>query len=374
MSRFTLKPRNWYAMELFGPEFGENVRFCSPIQVYSLAPAGNGKGCFELSFYHAAYAAGVRDKVYTLRTINRSQHFLLANVVGTERLVLLMELTDAWLKKNFEQSLEPTRRDKGEALEAPSGFDVDEIFGASEKEAFGELHWFAESLRGYGLPNIGYPAPHAAIKAVMSGQIEIGFEELLYWLQAYTGINDVPWRDYSTAMTALAELITDEPAMDVVAIEAEHFWLELGAVNLYSGDIVTIQRDGELIAAVEKRRDGTLRFAAYQPLDARAVRLATGLGLKPAANGTVCMRPNNWEYALDSSAGFGQFYAADRGDCYLSRWEFGLGISLDGAKVKEWYCQREKPVQEPRFLAKQIETYLKFRSLIDQRGKHESAL
>lgn len=366
MTRFTLEPRNWYAMELLGPEFGENVRHCSPIQVYSLTPAGDGKGWFELSFYHAACPAGARDKVYTLQTINRSQHFLLANVVGTTRLVLLMEMTDEWVAKNVKHSLEPVQRNKEEVREVPSDFDFHEIFGASKKEAFSDLHWSEESMRGYGLPAIGYPVPHAAIKAAISGQIKVGFEELLYWLQAYCEISDVPWQDYAIAMTRLAERITDEPAMDVVAIEAERFWLELGAVNIHSGDIVTIQREGVLIGAIEKRRDGTLRFAAYRPLDAKAIGYATGLALRPAANGTVCMRPDNWEYALDCSAGNGNMYASKSGACYLSRWEFGLGNSSDGSKVKEWYCQREMPMHEPRFVATQIEVYLKFHSLIDQ--------
>ena len=52
------------------------------------------------------------------------------------------------------------------------------------------------------------------------------------------------------------------------------------------------------------------------------------------------MRDNNWEYALDASAGMGQVYANDRGQCYLSRWEFGLGVSHDGSSVSEWYDQR----------------------------------
>jgi|GEM_PF-1350124 hypothetical protein len=364
MSRFTLEPRKWYAMEILGPEFGENVRHCSPIEVHSLKPAGGGKRCLDLTFYHAAYSVGVQNKTFTLQTIKRSKHFLLASVVGTERLALFMELTDDWLKKNFEHSLESARRDKKDHLRVPSGFDLHEIFGASKKEAFGELHWSAETMSSYGLPNIGYPVPHAAIKAAMSGQIEIGFEELLYWLQLYTEINTVSRRDYATAMTRLAEVITNEPAMDLVTIEGQKFWLELGEVDLLRGDIVTIQRGDELVGAFQRRKDGTLRFAAYQPLDAKAIGYATGLALRPAANGTVCMRPDNWEYALDCSAGNGNFYAADRGASYLSRWEFGLGISSDGSKVEHWYGQRGKQGQEPRFVATQIEVYQEFQHLI----------
>jgi hypothetical protein len=353
-------------MELLSPEFGPDIRHCSPIEVYSVTPAGGGKRCFDMAFYHLAYAAGVRDKVYTLQTIKRTEHFLLASVVGTERLVLLMELTNDWLSKNFEHPLKVGRRDKKEPYRVPSEFSLNDIFGATEQKAFGNLHWNAEMMKSYGLPTIGFPAPHAAIKAAISGQLEIGFEELLYWLQRFTEIDTVQWRDYAPAMTRLAELITSEPAMAVVAIEGETFWLELGEVDLLRGDIVTIQRGEGLIGAFQKRENGALRFAAYQPLDAKAIRYATGLALKPSSDGTVCMRPDNWEYALDCSAGNGNFYAADSGACYLSRWEFGLGISSDGSRVMGWCTEREKSPQEPGFVATQIEVHRRFQDVMGE--------
>tara|TARA_R110001583_G_scaffold193306_1_gene361387 strand:+ start:25 stop:1383 length:1359 start_codon:yes stop_codon:yes gene_type:complete len=76
------------------------------------------------------------------------------------------------------------------------------------------------------------------------------------------------------------------------------------------------------------------------------------------------MRSNNWEYALNCSAGNGNHYAADRGECYLSRWEFGLGISADGSKIEEWYTQRSKDPVEARFVATQLEVCLETRNLI----------
>ena len=365
MRRFTLNADQWYAMELLGPEFGAEVRHCSPIKVYSLRPAGDGKRCFELAFHHSAYPAGVRDKVYFLQTIERSEHFLLGRVLGTERVILLMELTDEWLNRNVESAIRPERRHPGEADKVPPGVDLKEVYDPLEETAFCHLSWKAQTLENYSLPHIAYPVPHAAIKAGLEETFDLGFEALLYWLQLYTEFNTVPWRDYVPAMARLAELLTSGAAMDVAVIEGERFWLEIGEVNLLSGDIVTIQRDGELVGAFQSRRDGTLRFSAYQALDAKAVRSAVGLACKPAADGTVCMRPNNWEYALDSSAGFGQFYAADSGACYLSRWEYGLGISADGSRVEDWYAQRERVPVKPRFVATQIEVFLGFRSLVE---------
>lgn len=149
----------------------------------------------------------------------------------------------------------------------------------------------------------------------------------------------------------LAELITEKPAMEVIGIEGERFWLELCEVNILSGDIVTTQRDEELVCASQSREDGTLRFATYQPLDAKAISYALGLALKPASDGTVCMRPNNWEYASDFSAGNGNHYASKSGAYYSSRWEFGLGISADGSRVDNWNAQRARHPIDAWFVA-----------------------
>lgn len=90
-------------MELIGPEFGTEVRHYSPILATSLSAPAKGSRCFDLSFFHAAYPEGVQDKVYTIRTIERSNHFLLGTVVGTSRLVLFMALSDQWLNRHFDK-------------------------------------------------------------------------------------------------------------------------------------------------------------------------------------------------------------------------------------------------------------------------------
>lgn len=102
MSRFTLEPGQWYAMELISPEFGAEVRHYSPIQVNAFEPAGQGSRRFNLSFFHAAYPQVVQDKVYTIQTIQRCGYFLLGKVVGTSRLLMLMELSEHWLNKHFD--------------------------------------------------------------------------------------------------------------------------------------------------------------------------------------------------------------------------------------------------------------------------------
>jgi hypothetical protein len=102
MSRFTLDPREWYAMELLSSEFGTEVRRYSPIRVDGLAPKGSGSRRFDLSFFHAAYPEGVQNKVYTIKTVQRCDHFLFGRVADTNRLVLFLELSDKWLKQHFD--------------------------------------------------------------------------------------------------------------------------------------------------------------------------------------------------------------------------------------------------------------------------------
>lgn len=129
-------------------------------------------------------------------------------------------------------------------------------------------------------------------------------------------------------------------------ISTDNWWLELGPVDL-STKLVTIQRGTSFVAAITSRDDGRLRVAVYDELDDKCKDYLVGLGQQPHAEHGVCMRENNWEYALDCSAGSGNYYAADSGEAYLSYWQKGLGVSSDGSQLPVWFEQRnliEKPI------------------------------
>jgi hypothetical protein len=66
------------------------------------------------------------------------------------------------------------------------------------------------------------------------------------------------------------------------------------------------------------------------------------------------MRENNWEYALDSSAANGNFYAAQRGEAYLSYWEKGIGVSSDGTEIPEWRRQKDLRARRPGIVATEL--------------------
>lgn len=51
----------------------------------------------------------------------------------------------------------------------------------------------------------------------------------------------------------------------------------------------------------------------YRLLDARVATMLIRSGQKYGADGKICMRDNDWKWALDSSAGTGQVYSTYAG-------------------------------------------------------------
>lgn len=192
-----------------------------------------------------------------------------------------------------------------------------------------ELHLKPVLRERYGLPDIGYPLPIDRLVAALANDGAIDFAELLFWLQQHSGVAGREFRQYEPAMARLAELIAPEDdARDLVTVMGDEWWLELGPVDL-DAEIVTIQRDDELVVAIAPREDGRLRTAVFRPLDATSASKLIALSQNPHPEGGVCMRDNNWEYAKDAAAGMGQAYAAEEGAAYLSYWQYGIGILHD---------------------------------------------
>ena len=188
---------------------------------------------------------------------------------------------------------------------------------------FAELHLKPETLAQYGLPDIPYPVPATDLKSALLDNGDLPLAVMLHGLQQRSRDGEAEWQQVEPAMDRLAELLAPDDARDVISAAGDHWWLEVGPVDL-GGKLVTIQRGDALIAAITARDDGRLRVAVFRPLDAKSAEYLIGLGQVPHPEHGVCMRENNWEYALDCSAGNGNYYAADRGEAYLSYWEKGL--------------------------------------------------
>jgi len=109
-TRFTLVSGRWYAAEFIGDEFSSDGDLCSysAIRVDAVEPFGGGQRRFRLSFYHAKYPEGVRGKRYSLQTLERGEHFILARSTEHDptRIMLIYSVSWPWLRTHFgvEQS------------------------------------------------------------------------------------------------------------------------------------------------------------------------------------------------------------------------------------------------------------------------------
>ena len=177
------------------------------------------------------------------------------------------------------------------------------------------------------------------------------FAELIYFLQVQSATGEADWRASEGARSRLAELLAPADQRKTITAAGPEWWLEIGPVDL-ARPVITIQRGEALIAAIQSREDGSLRIAGYRPLDARSARLLIDLALRPhPANGRVCMRPNNWEYALDCSAGAGQTYAAFRNEAHLAYWPRGMGGTAAGEPDGDGGHQGSPPARRPSHVA-----------------------
>lgn len=198
-----------------------------------------------------------------------------------------------------------------------------------------QLHLKPETLQRYGLPDIAYPLPIAALSAAVSAQAELPLAEMLFALQNLSYNDPYIWKSLESAMNRLAELVSEDveappTEAQLLPVGSETWWLELGPVDL-TKKLVAILRGDEIVAAICPRDDGRLRIAVYRPLDASSLSSLLAASVHPDPEYGVCMRPNNWEYLVDAS--------------------FGMGNSL--ASLEEQSClqvfsdQNEAPADEP---------------------------
>ena len=142
-----------------------------------------------------------------------------------------------------------------------------------------ELHPKPDALRGLGLPAIPYPVGLQVFQAAVSNDGELPLAEMLHGLQLRAAVPGCRWQPLVPAMTRLAELLAGDGDGTCTAAEGDGWWLDLGPVDL-RGPVVTLRRDGVLVAVLADRGDGRLRVATWQPLDARSADLlmASGTG------------------------------------------------------------------------------------------------
>ena len=223
--------------------------------------------------------------------------------------------------------------------------------------AFSELHWKRNALDRFGLPDIGYPVPVDLLTDTVTSGGEIPFADQLYWLQEYSSLGERDWEALEPAMLRLAELLSEPDDRESAVVAGDSWFLELKSIDL-SAATITVQRGDDLLAGIQSRPDGRLAVAIYRALDAKSIRYLLELSCNPNEHGEVCMRPNNWEYALDQAFHTtGALYACGKGEAYLSVWENGLGNVSDGSKNEVFTAQRSISPTPLNLAAAQLGTY-----------------
>lgn len=217
-----------------------------------------------------------------------------------------------------------------------------------------ELIFKPSALSELRLPDIPYPVPAETLSQMIDSEGGMPFASMLHGLQQQSAQGDADWLSLEPALDRLAELLTPEDGRKRVTAGSQEWWLEIGPINL-GEPVVTIQRQQLLIAALARRDDDRLRLATFRPLDAKSAGYIFDLCLRPHhETGQVCMRENNWEYALDCSAGMGNWYAMHRGEAHLSSWSRGIGRKHDGSVDHEWQAMRRLPQRPPARVAMEL--------------------
>jgi hypothetical protein len=219
------------------------------------------------------------------------------------------------------------------------------------------VQWNTAVTGTFNLPNIGYPVPVDAYDDILAGGGEIDFASMLYWLQEYSAGQKEGWEELEPAMLRLAEILAPEDLRDRLTAQGDNWFLEIGSIDP-DATLVTIQRGDALIAAIAPREDFRLRVAIYRPPDAKAIGYLLDLGQIPHPEYGIAMRANNWEYTLDhANHDFAAAMACERGESYLSYWQYGLGVYQDGSRSSSFYDLRDQAPMLPSRAMIQLGVY-----------------
>jgi hypothetical protein len=179
-----------------------------------------------------------------------------------------------------------------------------------------------------GLPPIPFPLP----AELQAADDEFALDYLLYWLQDCSASPGADWQGLEYALQRVLEhLAADRESAangsgNSRIAESERWWLRLDPVAL-DRELLTLERQGYMLAAISPSEDMRLQLIAYRPLDAQSLRLITQLAEHPHPRLGVGMRENNWQLALDTAAGQENFLASTQGAAYLAHWPSGLGCA-----------------------------------------------
>jgi hypothetical protein len=208
---------------------------------------------------------------------------------------------------------------------------------ASLMTTFAKMRWKAEKLKEIGLPDCDYPIPADLLpEVIVSGEMILP-EYLLCWMQEYSSTLSEGWEELEPAMSALIEILASDDAKMESSVEGDDWALKLGPVDL-TKKIVTIQRGGRVLAALNPLEDESLRLSIYAPLDADSLKRIYLMSDKVLSMGY----DSNWEVAVTLGRKFYQSVMRNNeGKSYTSIWDYGLGFDSNKEKDERYYSQRD---------------------------------
>lgn len=218
---------------------------------------------------------------------------------------------------------------------------------------FAKMRWKPEKLKTRGLPDCDYPIPADLLpEIIISGEMILP-EYLLCWMQAYSSTLSEGWNELEPPMSALIEILAHDHTKMEMSVEGDDWALQLGPVDL-TKKIVTIQRGGRVLAALNPLEDESLRLSIYAPLDADSLKRLYIMSSKQLSMGY----DTNWEVAVTFGRKFYQSSIRnDAGQSYTSIWDYGLGFDSNKEKDDRYYSQRNITPVRTAVAAMQLGVY-----------------
>jgi hypothetical protein len=204
---------------------------------------------------------------------------------------------------------------------------------------FTELTLPDEVRARLGLPDLPDEVPAIYSEIVGIDLYAPPLEAMLYALQVRAQEEAVDWLKLAPAMDRLVALLGERKWPSAALVETDTSLVRLGEVDL-NGEVITVQRQERIVAAFQAIEGKQLVTQLFHPPCARTIRTILSLNMRPSEDGVIPYYGTNWDYAADSAAGNGQYYAAQAGRAYLAHWANGAGVGFDGERLPLWMKAR----------------------------------
>jgi hypothetical protein len=208
-----------------------------------------------------------------------------------------------------------------------------------------------------GIPGIHYPID---LEFALRNEGNIAPEMLLSWIQTYTDDSE-DWKIYREASLALSRSLAPELPEPILEAESDEWFVEIGPLDL-SLETATIQKQGELILAIQNRGDGRLRTCFYEPPSKDVLHSLLLLSIHPTETGYVYHDTSNWAAAVNYSGTTSALYADEQGQHYRSYWKYGIGLLGPNEVDPRWVEQAKKDPIPPNLAMAMLAVYHEFHS------------